>query len=82
MRTIRLQLDQRLLGGIGLAARELGISRSAFARGALREALRRRSARRLEWRHREGYTQRPVTPDEFSCWAAEQAWPLRRRGGD
>jgi metal-responsive CopG/Arc/MetJ family transcriptional regulator len=74
MRTIRLQLDERLLAGIGLAARELGISRSAFIRTALQEALRRRSAPRREERHRKGYAWHPAVPGEFSGWEAEQAW--------
>jgi len=70
MRTIRLQLDERLLAEIGLAARERGLGRSVF----VSEALRRRAAPRLGRRHREGYTRHPVTPGEFSGWAAEQAW--------
>jgi hypothetical protein len=50
------------------AARRLGITRSAFARVALRAALRRVHEKWLEDRQREGYRRRPVTPGEFGDW--------------
>jgi hypothetical protein len=55
-------------------SKELQASRSVFARKALRDALTRHSLEQLECRHRRGYEQFPVAPDEFSVWETEQAW--------
>jgi len=52
----------------------LGTSRSAFAREALRAALRRLEERSREEKHREGYRRKPVKRGEFSDWETEQAW--------
>ena len=73
MRTVQMTLDPELVAAVDRAARQLGTSRSAFAREALRAALRRLQERALEQKHREGYRRRPVRRGEFS-WEAEQAW--------
>jgi hypothetical protein len=54
--------------------KRLGTTRSAFARRALQEALKKLSISDLERRHREGYARKPVRPGEFSAWATEQIW--------
>ncbi len=74
MKTVQMTLDEDLVSAVDRAARELGTSRSAFTRAALKEALERVRARALEQRHREGYRRRPVRRREFSIWEAEQAW--------
>lgn len=28
----------------------------------------------MEWKHREGYTRKPVRRGEFSGWESEQVW--------
>lgn len=72
MRTVQMTLDPELVEAVDRAARQLGTSRSAFAREALRAALRRLQERALEQKHREGYRRRPVRRGEFSDWEAEQ----------
>ena len=74
MRTVQMTLDPELVAAVDRAARQLGTSRSAFAREALRAALRRLEERALEQKHHEGYRRRPVRRGEFSDWEAEQAW--------
>lgn len=74
MRTVQMTLDPELVAAVDRAARQLGTSRSAFAREALRAALRRLQERALEQKHREGYRRKPVRRSEFSDWEAEQVW--------
>lgn len=74
MRTVRVTLDADLVAAIDTAARRLGTTRSAFAREALRAALRRLHDKSLELKHREGYRRRPVKRGEFSDWETEQIW--------
>ena len=74
MRTVQMTLDADLVAAVDKVARRLGTTRSAFARDALRAALRRLHERSLEQKHREGYRRRPVKRGEFSGWEAEQVW--------
>jgi CopG family transcriptional regulator / antitoxin EndoAI len=74
LRTVRLTLDTGLVTAVDEAARKAGTTRSAFARDALRAALRRVHEKALEDRQREGYRRRPVKRGEFSDWEKEQAW--------
>jgi metal-responsive CopG/Arc/MetJ family transcriptional regulator len=74
MRTVQMTLDAELVAAVDKAARRLGTTRSAFARDALRAALRRIQERSLEDRHRQGYRRRPVKRGEFSDWETEQVW--------
>ena len=74
MKTVQMTLDEDLLRAVDGVARELKISRSAFTRKALREALKRYKIEQLERKHLEGYKRHPVIGDEFSVWEDEQAW--------
>jgi metal-responsive CopG/Arc/MetJ family transcriptional regulator len=74
MRTVQMTLDTNLVAAVDKAARRLGTSRSAFAREALRAALRRLEERSREEKQREGYRRKPVKRGEFSDWETEQAW--------
>jgi len=74
VRTVQMTLDSKLVAAVDKAARRLGTSRSAFAREALRAALRRLHEESLEQKHREGYRRRPVRRGEFSDWESEQVW--------
>jgi metal-responsive CopG/Arc/MetJ family transcriptional regulator len=74
VRTVQMTLDAELVAAVDKEARRLGTTRSAFARDALRAALRRLQERTLEQKHREGYRRKPVRRGEFSDWEAEQAW--------
>lgn len=75
MRTVQMTLDEKLVAAVDKVARRLGMSRSAFAREALRTALHTARVRELERRHREGYERNPVRKGEFDVWSSEQKWP-------
>lgn len=75
MKTVQMTLDEELLEAVDEAAKELGTTRSAFARKALRQALARLREQELEQQHRAGYERRPVKPEEFDLWEREQVWP-------
>lgn len=72
-----MTLDAELVAAVDKAARRLRTTRSAFAREALRAALRRLEERSLERKHREGYNRKPVKRGEFRDWEKEkeQVWP-------
>jgi metal-responsive CopG/Arc/MetJ family transcriptional regulator len=74
MRTVQMTLEAELVVAVDKAAKKLGTTRSAFARDALRAALRRVHERTLEDRQREGYRRHPVKRGEFSDWEGEQVW--------
>ena len=69
-----MTLDAELVSAVDKAARRLGTSRSAFAREALRVALRRLEERSREEKHREGYRRKPPKRGEFTDWENEQVW--------
>ena len=74
MRTIQMTLDDELVKKVDIIASELNTTRSAFTRDALREAVRQYNIRRLELKHRQGYSVHPVNQEEFSVWEDEQNW--------
>ncbi len=75
MRTVQMALDEELLAAVDETAKKLNMTRSAFAREALREALERLRISELERKHRLGYKRQPVCEGEFDIWEEEQAWP-------
>ena len=75
MKTVQLTLDEPLVEEVDEVVRELGTSRSAFTREALRAALTRLRLLALEERHRKGYELHPVEPSEVHEWKEEQVWP-------
>lgn len=74
MRTVQMTLDEDLVKAVDKAAKQLGTTRSAFAREALRSALTKVRIMALERKHREGYSRKPVRHGEFSVWESEQVW--------
>lgn len=70
-----MTLDPGLVTHVDRAAARLGLTRSAFARRALREALDRLRIEAAEQRHRDGYRRTPVRRGEFDLCGAEQSWP-------
>lgn len=74
MVVVQMTLDEDLVRDVDKASKKLGKSRSAFAREALREALRRIREEELDRKHRAGYLRHPAGEDEFSAWEPEQAW--------
>ena len=74
MKTVQMTLDEDLVVSVDKTAKQLGTTRSAFTRDALRSALRNIRVKELERKHREGYHLKPVKRGEFSPWEGEQAW--------
>jgi metal-responsive CopG/Arc/MetJ family transcriptional regulator len=64
-----MTLDPELVKAVDRAAKKLGMSRSGFARMALKDALNALRIRELERKQREGYARSPVPREEFT-----QAW--------
>ena len=69
MSTLELTLDTELLARVDQATQALGISREAFVQQALEQTLRHLAIAELEQKHRAGYEQYPVKPEEFEDWA-------------
>ena len=74
MRTIQMTLDDDLVKKVDAMANELQTTRSAFTRGALREAVQQYNIRCRELKHRQGYAVHPVNEEEFSVWEKKQNW--------
>ena len=74
MRTVQITLEEELVQAVDRAASRLALTRSAFARDALRAALARLELQAREQQHREGYLRQPVAKDEFDAWDDEQVW--------
>lgn len=74
MKTIQMTMDSELVERIDARVKRLGTTRSAFAREALREALRRQEERELEERHVAGYRRLPSKPGEFDIPESDHAW--------
>ena len=77
VKTIQMTLDEDLVHAVDRVTRQMKTSRSAFARSALREAIRRYEVHRLEEKHRKGYERHPVKSDEFLVWEDEQVWEAK-----
>lgn len=74
MRTVQMTLDDALVQEIDQVVKQLGTTRSAFARDALRAALAQVQRQAMERKHQEGYVRKPVIPGECSAWEDEQVW--------
>jgi hypothetical protein len=71
MKTVQMTLEEELVTAVDRAVKQLGTTRSAFAREALRAALKRIRLSELQRRHRGGYARKPVRRREFSVWERE-----------
>jgi metal-responsive CopG/Arc/MetJ family transcriptional regulator len=74
MKTVQMTLDDDLVEAVDRVSRQIGTTRSAFTRKALREALVKHRIEEMERQHRLGYEQHPVAAEEFSVWETEQDW--------
>jgi len=74
MKTVQMTLDEDLIATVDKIAKKLGTNRSAFTRRALHAAIEKIRVSELERKHREGYRRKPVRPEEFGDWEAEQVW--------
>ena len=74
MRTVQMTLDDDLVATVDKLVKKLKTTRSAFARQALRDAVKQADIKMLEDKHRKGYESHPVGNLEFSVWESEQEW--------
>jgi metal-responsive CopG/Arc/MetJ family transcriptional regulator len=69
-----MTLDDDLVATVDQIVKKLKTTRSAFARKALRNAVKQVNVDQLENKHKKGYGQQPVDKTEFSVWESEQEW--------
>jgi metal-responsive CopG/Arc/MetJ family transcriptional regulator len=71
-----MTLDDELVATVDQVVKKLKTTRSAFARKALRNAIKQVNVIQLEKKHKKGYGQHPAAADktEFSVWESEQDW--------
>jgi len=74
MRTVQMTLDDELVSEVDNIVKKLKTTRSAFARKALKDAIRQANITMLEKKHKKGYGRHPVDKTEFSVWESEQEW--------
>ena len=74
MKTVKITMDDELVARIDERAKRLGITRSEFARQALRAALARHEEAEEEERQKAGYRRIPPTPQEFVSPTGDHAW--------
>lgn len=74
MRTVQMTLDDELVEAVDRVVKKLHTTRSAFARKALKDALRQVNTDLLEDKHKRGYERHPVGKTEFRIWESEQEW--------
>ncbi len=72
--TVQMTLDEKLVKRVDTLVRQLRTSRSAFAREALKEAIRKYQMMALEKKHKSGYLKQPVAKNEFDIFEEERAW--------
>ena len=68
------RLESTTVKAVDKVVKKLHTTRSAFAREAFREAIKKFNVSRLERKHRRGYELHPVVKPEFSVWEDEQEW--------
>ena len=74
MKIIQMTMENELVERVDARVRRLGTTRSAFAREALEDALRRLDEKELEERHIEGYRRDSARPGEFEVPEADHVW--------
>ena len=70
----QMTMDNDHVERIDARVKALGTTRSAFARDALRDALKRLDETELEERHVAGYMSDPVEQGEFDIAEGDRAW--------
>ncbi len=74
MRTIQMTLDDDLVDAVDKVVKKLRMTRSAFTRQALRNAVAHANIKQMENKHKIGYEKKPVSKSEFNIWESEQEW--------
>jgi len=74
MKTVQMTFNEDLVDEVDRMVKELGTTRSAFTRRALKTAIDELKEKEMEQKHRDGYSKNQVKPGEFSDWENEQVW--------
>jgi len=74
VKIIRIALDDDLWARVDARAQDLGLTRSAFAKDVLLQALRQVDELELERRQIAGYRMIPPKPTEFDVPETDHAW--------
>ena len=74
MKVIQMTVEDDLLARVDARVKDLGLTRSAFARDAFRQALRRFDELELEQRQIAGYRKVPPKAEEFGIPETDHAW--------
>lgn len=74
VKIIRIALDDDLWARVDARAQHLGLTRSAFAKDALLQALRQLDELELEQRQIVGYRESPPKSTEFDVPETDHAW--------
>ncbi len=69
-----MTLTEEIVESVDVIAKKLKMTRSAFTRQALKDAVERYEKSILEKQHIDGYKNHPVNEEEFSVWENEQDW--------
>ncbi len=67
-------MDDDLVDAVDKIVKKLKVTRSAFTRQALRDAITQANIQQMENKHKKGYEKKPVRKSEFSIWESEQEW--------
>ena len=74
MVTVQMTLDESLVKRVDGLVHKLRTSRSAFAREALKDAIRKHQVSELEKKHKDGYLRHPASKGELDIFEDEHAW--------
>ncbi len=74
LKTIQMTIDEAMLTEVDVVVAELDMTRSAFIREAVEQALKEYHWRELERLDEEGYRQFPPDDSEVEVWLGVQAW--------
>lgn len=69
-----MTLDNELVETVDRVVKRLKTTRSAFARKALSDAVKRVNIDQLEKKHKKGCEKKPTDKLEFGVWEPEQEW--------
>ncbi len=67
-------MDDDLVDAVDKVVKKLKMTRSAFTRQALRNAIAQTNIQQMGNKHKRGYEKKPVSKSEFGIWKSEQEW--------
>ena len=74
MQNIQMTIDENLILEVDELVKKLSMTRSAFIRDSLKQAIKKHKLIEMERQHAKGYKKYPVKAGEFDLWYEEQVW--------